>query len=369
MIMNNDKKWTLFKISDVFNIEHGFYNKKPEHTVKGDIPFLSSIESNNGVSDFYSLVDIENSTRTGDSNNEPLSRKLFKKDAVCITNNGSVGFAYYQDKSFTCSHDVTPIYLKNGAFNYFTAMFVCTVIMGERYRWAYGRKWRPKRMCRSTIYLPSTIDETNKIVPDWDYMENYIKSLNINLPITHNQIINNRLCFETISVKNFKLIELFNIEYGNKLDFNKQTEIPKQDGGTCFVSRDSKNNGVVGYVEPLENISTFPSGAITVPLGGSKLGTAFIQHEPFYTAQNVAVLLPKKGISDHLTERQKLYITTLIKFEAQSKYQAFGRELNTHIKKDFSIKLPVIKSSSGYDEPDWNQIETFMKSLPYGDCI
>ena len=200
-------------------------------------------------------------------------------------------------------------------------------------------------------------------------IESIRKSLNINLPITHNQIINNRLCFETISVKNFKLIELFNIEYGNKLDFNKQTEIPKQDGGTCFVSRDSKNNGVVGYVEPLENISTFPSGAITVPLGGSKLGTAFIQHEPFYTAQNVAVLLPKKGISDHLTERQKLYITTLIKFEAQSKYQAFGRELNTHIKKDFSIKLPVIKSSSGYDEPDWNQIETFMKSLPYGDCI
>ena len=82
-------------------------------------------------------------------------------------------------------------------------------------------------MCNSTIYLPSITDETNKIVPDWDYMENYIKSLNINLPITHKQNINNKLCFETISVKNFKLIELFNIEYGNKLDFNKQTELAK----------------------------------------------------------------------------------------------------------------------------------------------
>lgn len=40
----------------------------------------------------------------------------------------------------------------------------------------YGRKWRPERMIKSTIRLPAKLKD-DKYVPDWDYMENYIKSL------------------------------------------------------------------------------------------------------------------------------------------------------------------------------------------------
>ena len=176
MKMIDTTHWKEFKIKDVFHVKGGFYNKKPEHNIEGDIPFLGATEKSNGVTEYYSLEDIECASKTGDENNAPLKDKLFDGNSLCVTNNGSVGFAYFQPIQFTCSHDVNPLYIKDGSFNVYSALFVATIIEMDRYRWAYGRKWRPARMVNSTIKLPSTVVD-GKTVPDWAYMENYIKSL------------------------------------------------------------------------------------------------------------------------------------------------------------------------------------------------
>ncbi len=55
-------------------------------------------------------------------------------------------------------------------------MFLYSLIELEQYRWAYGRKWHPKRMPSSMIKLP-VIDKEGCITPDWEFMENYIKCL------------------------------------------------------------------------------------------------------------------------------------------------------------------------------------------------
>lgn len=55
-------------------------------------------------------------------------------------------------------------------------MFVATVIEMDKYRWAYGRKWRPERMVKSTVRLPAKL-QNGEYVPDWEYMREYIKSL------------------------------------------------------------------------------------------------------------------------------------------------------------------------------------------------
>jgi predicted nucleotidyltransferase len=52
-------------------------------------------------------------------------------------------------------------------------LFISTLIKKEKYRFNYGRKWHVDRMRESTIKLPVKIDGT----PDWEFMENYIKSL------------------------------------------------------------------------------------------------------------------------------------------------------------------------------------------------
>ena len=71
----------------------------------------------------------------------------------------------------------------------------------------------------------------------------------------------------------------------------------------------------------------------------------------------------------------------MIRNECKIKYQAFGRELNSHFRKDFTIKLPIKmdKTNIVYDEnkfysdegyiPDWEFMDNFIKNLPYGDRI
>ncbi len=168
----NTESWKWFKYDEIFDIKHGFYNKKPEDNPEGNIPFIGATDSNNGVTSHSDLETIEATTKTGDGNNAPLSEKIFEK-CIAVTNNGSVGYAYYQEKPFTCTHDVNPLYLKNHEINPYIALFLCTLIEKERFRWAYGRKWRPIRMPSSRIKLPVTSEGT----PDWQFMEDYIKSL------------------------------------------------------------------------------------------------------------------------------------------------------------------------------------------------
>ena len=166
-------RWEWFRYDKIFDIKKGFYNKKPEDSGVGTIPFIGATETNNGITSMHTLEEIETASKTGEGPNQDISEKIFAGNCITVSNNGSIGFAFYQEKEFTCSHDVNPLYLKGHTLNKHIAMFLCTLIELEQYRWAYGRKWRPKRMPSSLIKLPVKADGS----PDWEFMENYIKSL------------------------------------------------------------------------------------------------------------------------------------------------------------------------------------------------
>lgn len=165
--------WKWFRYDEIFDIRKGFYNKKPEATVNGEIPFIGATDSNNGITSRCDLTTIEETSKTGEGTNAPLSEKVFEPNCITVSNNGSIGYAFYQPEKFTCTHDVNPLYLKGYKLNVYIAMFLCTLIEKDRYRWTYGRKWRPSRMPDSLIKLPVKDDG----LPNWEWMENYIKSL------------------------------------------------------------------------------------------------------------------------------------------------------------------------------------------------
>lgn len=150
---------------------------------------------------------------------------------------------------------------------------------------------------------------------------------------------------ETNNWKDFYLHDLFDIDNGNKLDLNKMIETPVTD--IAFVSRTASNNGVSSWVELKDGVEPYPAGCITVALGGS-IGSTFVQPRKFYTGQNVAVLKPNR-VTAHLTIEDKLLIALLIKKECDTRFIAFGRELNKHIKTDLSIRLPVLQNN----DVDW----------------
>lgn len=167
------ENWKWFRYDEIFDIKKGFYNKKPEANPNGTIPFIGATDSNNGITSFHDLETIESSSKTGDEPNAPTTEKIFKPNCITVSNNGSIGYAFYQPKEFTCTHDVNPLYLKDRELNEYIAMFLCSLIELEQYRWAYGRKWRPVRMPSSLIKLPITSNGK----PDWQFMEDYIKGL------------------------------------------------------------------------------------------------------------------------------------------------------------------------------------------------
>jgi Type I restriction modification DNA specificity domain len=279
---------------------------------------------------------------------------------------GSVGYTNYIDHDFIGSTTLSVGY--NDRLNAKNALFLVSVLDLERYRYSFGRKYKTN-LPKVSIKLPVASNGE----PDWDFMEDFIDKLNFK-PIT---TANNKAEKEELNPsewKEFYLHKLFDITMGNGIDANKNTCYnPKYN----YVSRDSNGNGVVDVVDEIDSETVFPAGSMTVALGGSFLGSCFVQKAPYYTAQNVAVLLEKIP----LTIYSKLFISSLVRNECKIKYLAFGRELNSHIRKDFTIRLPALQNQNTFviddekvfsDEgyiPDWQFMETFVKSLPYGDRI
>lgn len=172
------KNWKEYRYGDLFEVVGGYYNKKPEHVVEGKIPFIGATRENNGITEMYSADDISLFHKDGSTKEDDYEKKIFKGNCITVLNNGaSVGYAFYQDKEFTCSHDINVLYLKNKKMTPAIAFFLITIIEMEKYRWNYGRKWRTKRMPDSMIRLPS-IQKNGRYEPDWEYMESLIKNCN-----------------------------------------------------------------------------------------------------------------------------------------------------------------------------------------------
>jgi Type I restriction modification DNA specificity domain len=151
----NVSNWKSFKYKDLFDIERGRGPRKKELSGEGNTPFVSASEFNNGL--------------TGWTNN----LAIHKGEVISVVRNGnSVANAFYQIEPF-CSTEDVHIFSPKFKINKAIALFICTLIKKEAYRFSYGRKWGIERMKESVIWLP--VNENNE--PDYLFMEKYIKGL------------------------------------------------------------------------------------------------------------------------------------------------------------------------------------------------
>lgn len=355
MYMNhNVNNWLPFQIKELFIVSLSAGDLKIDDCIPGEIPLISSGQTNNGV--------VGHIDKCGDGKAQIFTKNKITVDMFCN--------AFYQSTDFyAVSHGrvniLTPLFDMSDK----VGLFITALINKEQYKYSYGRAVYSNEIAEMKIRLP--VNKDNK--PDWNFIEDYVSCLKYK-PVTTSVSGTNSIALDTSNWKVFYLHRLFNAGMGNGIDAITTTNIePKYN----YVSRDSTGNGVVDCVDEIEGETPFPAGAMSLALGGSFLGSCFIQKNPFYTAQNVAVLQEKVPLSDHI----KLFIATLIRNECKIKYQAFGRELNAHFRKDFTIKLPIKCDSDGivYDEthefsddgyiPDWKWMDSYMKSLPYSDRI
>jgi hypothetical protein len=89
-----------------------------------------------------------------------------------VNYDGSVGEAFYQPIPYFALDTENILYPKF-KLNKEIGLFLVTIIRKEKDKFNYGRKWNLERMKQSTIKLPTTPSGE----PDFEFMENYIKSL------------------------------------------------------------------------------------------------------------------------------------------------------------------------------------------------
>lgn len=353
MLNLEDKEWKECKFIDIFNIKNGFYNKKPNLEKEGNIPFIGAVDNSNGITEFYTFKNIDKSSKTGDKNNHSIDKKIFKKNAICVTNNGSVGYAYYQQSDFTCTHDVNPLYLKKHMLNKNLAMFLICSIEKQRVCFEYSRKWRPKRMIKSNILLP--INKKNE--PDYTYMEEYTKLL-IDKKLEDYKIYAKKViseinykeleALENKEWKEFFLTEIFStIQRGKRLTKENQKE-----GNIPYISSTSMNNGVDNFIGNKTNVRIF-SDCLTIANSGS-VGASFYQPYNFVGSDHITHL-KKENMSKYVY----MFISTLTN-RFSEKYN-FNREINDARISREKIMLPINKE----EKPDYEYMEQYMKNMIY----
>ena len=131
-----------------------------------------------------------------------------------------------------------------------------------------------------------------------------------------------------------KISDLFILHQGNGFELYNMNLC--ENSGINFVSRTAHNNGVAACVERDADKAPFPSGYITVALGGSVL-SSFVQVKPFYTAFHIMVLEPRRK----MTFSEKLFYCMCIQMNAYR--YSYGRQANKTLK---DITVPD-------DVPEW----------------
>lgn len=341
----NTSSWKWFRYDEIFDIRKGKRLTK-ENMTEGDIRYIGAIDSNNGLSAFIG----------NDS-------QLHQGNTISVSYNGSIGYAFYQDKEFWATDDVNVLYPKF-LLNKYIAMFLCHLIEKEQYRFCYGRKWDLEAMNKSKIKLPVTPDGT----PDWKYMEDFVKDQIIpQLPKKAQRVWlqkydttpqkQEQMKLNTEEWKWFSVENLFDLEVtkGSTTDeLTEGNEIP-------YIAAKHNNNGCEMMCAREDNLQFISKGncIVFICLGAGSAGYALYQGGDFIGMSGKTMC----GYNPNLNQYNGIFLATILTKE-RPKY-SFGRSWTGDRLKKTRIKLPTTPSG----EPDWKFMEDYIKSLPFSRNI
>lgn len=362
----NVSEWKPFLVGRIFTVKYGVnleLDSLNEASETGSVNFVSRCISNNGVS----------------AKVEPISELEPQAAGIISVAGGgsSVLSTYVQEEPFYSGRDlyllIPKIELSKEA-----KMFITTIIEKNKYRYSFGRQAN-KTLPFLEILLPIKYSGANPAIdtnyeysdegyiPDWQFMEDYIKSLHYK-PLTTTQINTTSNNLNVSEWKRFCLGRLFEIKKGKRLTAEDQT-----DGDNIYIGAIDSNNGVANKIgqSPIHEGNT-----ISLSYNGS-VGEAFYQPEPYWATDDVNALYSKyEGFNKYIG----LFFVAVIRKE---KYRFnYGRKWTLENMKETEICLPVKKngnnapiidgtcifSEQGY-VPDWDYMENYIKNLPYGDRI
>ena len=365
----NVEAWKEFTIHRLFRLENGKANQGMLEE-GNDCFYVGAKKDENGVM-IHCAKD---------------SSLMQKENCIIFICNGqgSVGYANYMDVDFIGTTDVVAGY--NDNLNDLNGLFIATVLCQERPKYSFGKKWKThledtvislptKTNADGTLFIDDTYQYSDDgYVPDWLWMEDYIKSLN-HKPLTTQNKSSSRTTIDTDRWIEFRFGDLISDIYKAKaINKDDLVETSEKNNSIRYITRTAENNGCE-FRATLNDVPALfieKGNAISV---GDTTATCFYQSEQFITGDHMVVIR-----ADWLNEINAMFIVAILSSE-QYKY-SYGRAYLIDRIKDTIIKLPIRRSKDGiliidsakqYSKngyvPDWQWMEDYIKSLPYGDRI
>lgn len=156
--------WAEFRIGTLFdsitkaeaysNDDLEFGNVLTDHV----IPHVTRTDENNAVDSF-----VVNASFSG----------LERGNAIVIGD--TTATISYQPEDFIAGDHI--VVMRARWLNTYTGLFLVSILQKERFRYSYGRAFIKSSIADTRVMLPATIDAKGQKVPDWGWMEQYMKSL------------------------------------------------------------------------------------------------------------------------------------------------------------------------------------------------
>lgn len=343
--MNLDvERWVSFQVKDVLSIQNGkgITTEEIEENA-GDFAVVQSGEENNGV---LGKIDLNYCKLKGYIYTE--------KPCLTVARSGSAGFVSFQKDGCVVGDSAKILLLPDEVAKTEIYLFLHSILTANRFKYDYGRKVTENKYMSDYIDLPA-ITKGHKKKPDFEFMENYIKSLHYK-PLTTKNRPKNALPLNIEKWGEFRLGDIFECSGTFSLVKSDLDEAYGGGGGgnVPFISRTTFNNGCDGYVE-VE--AKFITKGNCISIGGEGI-YAFYQKEDFATGTNICTLRNEK-----LNQYVALFICAVLNHEVYR--YSYGRARNLGRVENEIIKLPINHKG----ELDFDFMENYIKSLPYGDRV
>jgi len=325
------KTWKPFCIGDIAEIVSG-KNINAEDRRAGELPYITASAVNNGVSDFVSNI------------NETL-----EENCISVNANGSVGYAFYHSYAALYSNDCRKIRLHHHR-NKYVSLFIAQQITAQREKYNYGYKMGTARLKRQKIMLP--VNELGE--PDYEYMENYIRRIEEKILSEYQKFLQAPETVEVVPLnqkvwKAFLIGDLFKLEAGKSKGLNYL----KTEGGTIpYLGATNRNNGVLAFVQPVENLIQRGNCIAFIRNGEGSIGYSVYKSEDFIATSDITC-----GYADFLNKYVGQFITTVAD-KVRGKYNFNYKRSDTRLKKE-KILLPV----NEIGEPDFEYMEAYIKNI------
>lgn len=328
--------WKDFQIRELFNVELSKGDIKYGDVEAGFVPLVSAGETNNGIVGYIS--------EHGDGKAEIFPQNCITVDMFCN--------AHYQDKAFySVSHGRINILRPKFVLTYNIGLFIIALINAEKYKFSYGRAVYSNVVSTMWIKLPATPDGT----PDWGFIESYMKTLHYK-PLTTKNKPGNAPELETERWGKFKVGELFDIVRGDRI-VKDIDYVDIKDQTNCFpvITTTSVNNGVDGYYS-----KSNCCGQCLISAGEASGMYTTYQESPCWALDTVRIYTPKGFV---MNKYIAMFFIALLNME-MPKF-SYGRKAKPSNMCTLVLRLPITQTG----DPDWQFMEGYIKSLPYGDRL